>query len=178
MGYQETIAQLLNRCAQKLSAEDYGALQSLLTGYGYDPHAVESEDDDPTTLTPQQSEELLDFLSSRFGVDELQSVVNSLGEITAIPARDEPLPFPGMPKPGGTMSGAQDAARKAWRKLAMDRALHAKPQAADSFAARFPEAMKIQHDVAATIAGNGKTSSQTGAEGFLSRFPDAARIKI
>lgn len=178
MSYQETIAQLLNRCANKLSADDYGALQNLLQQFGYDPDDVEGEDDEPTLLTPQQSNELLDFLSSRFGVDEIQGIVNSLGEITKIPT-DDPLPF--SARPSDIVKDAQDAAKKKWKVLAMDRALHGKPaQEADSFFTRFPSAARIQTEAPAALPRKGKMAHPTheSRDAFLARFPDAARIKI
>jgi hypothetical protein len=182
MNYQETVASLLNDCATKLSADDYGQLQDLLTALGYNPDDVSGEDDEESSLTPEQANKVIDLLKDKLNIDDMTGAINKLGQITSsssLTGRDDPLPFPSMPKPGGTMSGAQDAARKAWRKMAMDRVLgRSKPQAADSFATRFPQAMKIQHDVAATITRKGKPAHPSSSDAFFERFPDARKVQI
>jgi hypothetical protein len=107
------------------------------------PEAASAHDDEEYDSAKVQ--ELLQFLTDRLDEDSHAEAMDKLdaafpgclGKMNGEGAQDDPLPFPGRPETGGTMT-----------KMAGDSALRARLRAASDsdYLARFPEARHIKHD--------------------------------
>jgi hypothetical protein len=87
-------------------------------------------------------EKLLAFLKGKLSAEDFVQLRSLLGEVDAM-AADDPAPFRGMPKTGGTMT-ALDRLPPSLRRKTVDAIMAARESQRESFDERFPNAARIK----------------------------------
>ena len=158
------------------AADNYPELVAILKQMGLSAEQIEAccaavgSDQDTACDSDDPDTRLREFLAGRLDDDEIEKAVALAAKDRAALASDDPPPFSGRPRPGGTMdpirnaaTGARDAALANVRRLGIDSSV-----ATQTFG--------LPPGSTGRVIGASDSSNRALA-GFSARWPEVSRIR-